>query len=145
MIAALTGLMTAAFLAATPLPLQSEPVFVALQLAGSAPVWALILAGGLANTAGSALTWGMGRGLRTLEGRFAPPAEKLRRAEVFFTRWGRWSLLFSWAPLGDVLCLVAGMMRLPFWQFAAIVGLAKTARYGALAALTAGVLSLGWT
>lgn len=145
LIATLTGLMATAFLAATPLPMQSEAVFVALQLAGHAPVWAMIFAAGAANTAGSIVTWGMGRGLRLLEGKFDAPAEKLARAEAFYTRWGRWSLLLSWAPLGDVICLIAGMMRLPLWQFAAIVGFAKTARYGVLAALTAGVLSLGWT
>ncbi len=145
LIAALAGLMTAAFLAATPLPMQSEAVFVALQLAGHAPLWAMILAAGIANTAGSVVTWGMGRGLRLLEGRFDAPTDKLARAEAFYTRWGRWSLLLSWAPLGDVICLIAGMMRLPLWQFAVIVGVAKTARYGALAAVTAGALSLGWT
>lgn len=145
MIVALTSLIAAAFLAATPLPMQSEAVFVALQGAGALPVPTMVVVAGLANTAGSVVTWALGRGLRRLEGRFAPPADKLARAEAVYARWGRWSLLASWAPLGDLICLAAGMMRVPLWQFVVIVGVAKTARYAALAAATAGVLSLGWT
>ena len=145
MLTALGGLMIAAFLAATPLPMQSEAVFVALQLAGTAPVWLMVLAAGLANTVGSAVTWAMGRGLRALEGRFTAPAAQLARAEAFYSRWGRWSLLLSWAPLGDVLCFVAGVLRVPLWQFLLIVGFAKTARYALLAAATAGLAAWLWT
>ena len=145
MMTALLGLIAAAFRAATPLPMQSEAVFVALQLAGSVPVWLMILAAGLANTAGSAVTWGMGRGLRALEGRFKTPAAQLARAEAVFARWGRWSLLLSWLPLGDVLCFVAGVLRVPLWQFLLIVGFAKTARYAGLAAVTAGFAAWVWT
>ncbi|WP_288996973.1 VTT domain-containing protein [uncultured Gemmobacter sp.] len=145
MFLALAGLMLAAFLAATPLPMQSEAVFVGLQLAGSAPVVPMILLAGLANTAGSAVTWAMGRGARTLEHRLRLPAEKLARAEVWYRRWGKLSLLLSWAPLGDVICLLAGAFRVPLWQFLLIVGFAKTARYAVLAGLTAGVISWGWT
>lgn len=143
--ALLAGLLAAAFLAATPLPLQSEPVFVAAQLEGSVALWLLILAAGAANTAGSAVTYALGRGARRLQGRFAPRAADLARAERWFTRWGRPALLLSWAPLGDVICLTAGVMRVPMWQFLVLVGLAKTARYGVLAALTAGVASRLWT
>ena len=57
----------------------------------------------------------------------------------------RWTLLLSWAPLGDVICFVAGVLRVPFWQFLLIVGFAKTARYGALAAVTAGASAWLWT
>ena len=145
MLTALLGLMAAAFLAATPLPMQSEAVFVALQLAGSAPVWLMILCAGLANTAGSVVTFAMGRGMRALEGRFKSTAAQLARAEALYSRWGRWTLLLSWAPLGDVICFVAGVLRVPFWQFLLIVGFAKTARYGVLAAITAGAAAWLWT
>lgn len=139
------GLALAAFLAATPLPLQSEPVFVALQVAEQGPLWLLIAVAGLANTAGSVVTWALGRGARRLEGRFALAEAQLARAEAWFTRWGRLTLLLAWAPLGDVICFIAGGMRVPLWQFALIVGFAKTARYGVLAAITAGVIGWGWT
>ncbi|HBX57177.1 MAG TPA: hypothetical protein DEH10_17595, partial [Pseudomonas sp.] len=55
--------------------------------------------------------------------------------------YGRWSLLLSWLPIiGDPLTLIAGVMRESLWRFLLIVGLAKTARYAVLAALT-----LGWS
>lgn len=145
MLAALIGLASAAFLAATPLPMQSEAVFVALQLAGAAPVWLLVAVAGLANTAGSVVTWAMGRGLRGLEGRFAAAEASLARAEALFGRWGKWSLLLSWAPLGDVICFIAGALHVQLWQFAAIVGFAKTARYAVLAAVTSGAAAWLWT
>lgn len=143
--ASLFGMVVAAFLAATPLPFQSEPVFVGLQLAGKVPLWLLIAVAGLGNTAGSVLTWALGRGARRLEGRFALAEAQLARAERWYQRWGRWTLLLSWAPLGDVICFVAGALRVPIWQFVLIVGFAKTARYAVLAALTAGVIAWGWT
>lgn len=145
MAAAFAGLLAAAFIAATPVPMQSEAVFVAVQLAGTVPIWLMVLGAGVANTAGSVLTWAIGRGARLLEGRFKTTEAKLARAERIYARWGRWTLLLSWAPLGDVICFVAGALRVPLWQFTLIVGAAKTARYAVLAAATAGVLSLGWT
>jgi len=144
-LAALAGLMLAAFLAATPLPMQSEAVFVAVQLADTAPLWSMILLAGLANTAGSIVTYAMGRGARLLEGRFPVVEVQMQRAGGWYERWGRWTLLLSWAPLGDVICFIAGNFRVPLWQFALIVGFAKTARYAVLAALTAGVIAWGWT
>ena len=58
------------------------------------------------------------------------------RAEGWWARWGLWSLLLSWAPGGDVLVALAGVMRVPFWRFLALVALAKTGRYLILAVLT---------
>lgn len=145
MLAALSGLIVAAFLAATPIPMQSEAVFAAVQLGGAVPIWLMIVAAGIANTAGSVLTWGMGRGARALEGRFRTTEKQLARAEAIYARWGSWTLLLSWAPLGDVICFVAGALRVPLWRFVLIVGFAKTARYAVLAAATAGVIAWGWT
>ncbi len=106
----------------------------------------MVVVAGLANTAGSDSDLGHGSWpAQRLRGALPRPADKLARAEAVYTRWGRWSLLASWAPLGDLICLAAGVMRVPLWQFVAIVGVAKTARYAALAAATAGVLSSGWT
>ncbi|WP_151717366.1 YqaA family protein [Gemmobacter serpentinus] len=145
MLASLGGLMLAAFLAATPIPMQSEAVFIALQLAGTAPVGLMILCAGLANTAGSVVTWASGRGLRAMEGRLRIPQAQLARAETFYRRWGLWTLLLSWAPGGDVICFIAGALRVPLWQFGLVVGLVKTARYALVAAATAGMTAWLWT
>ena len=62
---------------------------------------------------------------------------KRGRAQGWYRRYGRWSLLLSWAPLvGDPLTVVAGVMREPFPVFLLLVALAKTGRYVALTAVT---------
>jgi membrane protein YqaA with SNARE-associated domain len=72
--------------------------------------------------------------------RFRIPEDALRRAEAWFRRWGVWSLLLSWLPLGDVLTVMAGTLRTPFWLFALLVSIAKTGRYVVLGLITLGFL-----
>ena len=61
----------------------------------------------------------------------------LERAVRWYGRYGRWSLLLSWAPImGDALTVVAGVLREPLWSFVALVTIAKTLRYVVLAAAT---------
>ncbi|MCB6177671.1 DedA family protein [Rhodobacter sp. Har01] len=137
----LLALMAVAFLAATPVPANSEVVFLGLQAAGW-PMLTLVAAASLANTAGSCVTYAMGRGAETFRDRrwFPLTPDRLARAQGWWGRWGLWSLLLSWAPGGDVIVALAGLMRVPFAVFLALVALAKTARYLALAAAGAGLL-----
>ncbi len=137
----LAGLFLAAFLAATPVPMQSEVVFVALHAAGWSLV-PLIIVASLGNTLGSCVTYAFGRAIERLKDRpwFPLPPEKMARAEAFWARWGLWSLLMSWAPGGDVLVALAGVMRVPVWRFLALVALAKTGRYIVLAAAAAALI-----
>lgn len=130
---ALIGLFCAALLAATPIPFQSEVVFLGLQVAGW-PVLSLILVASVGNVLGSCLTYAIGRGLGGLRDhpRFPVKPVQLARAEGWFRRWGLWSLLLSWAPGGDVLVAVAGLMRVPLLPFVTLVTIAKTGRYAAL-------------
>ena len=143
-IAALTGLFFSALLAASPVPLQSEVVFVGLQLAGGFDLWLLVLVAGAGNTLGSFITYGLGRGARHWRDRrwFPASAAQMARAEGWFRRWGVWVLLLSWAPGGDLATLVAGVLRTPIWVFALLVTLAKTGRYAVLAWLTAQAMGL---
>lgn len=139
--AAVGGMFLAAFLAATPIPMQSELAFVALAAGGwSLPL--LVVVASLGNVLGSMLTYLAGRGLGDagLWRWFRLPPEKLARAESWFARWGRWSLLLSWAPGGDVLVALAGALRMPLLVFLALVALAKTARYVALALVTSAAI-----
>lgn len=142
MTAALAGLFAAAFLAATVVPAQSELVFVALQTADAAPVWVLVAVASLGNTLGAFVNYGLGRAVTRFEDRRWFPASKaqMRRAEAAFRRWGVWVLLLSWAPLGDVFTVIAGVLRTPIWLFAVLVALAKTGRFVVLAWLTAQIL-----
>ena len=141
--AALGGLFLAAFGAATILPFQSELVFVGLQLRGTQALWLLVLVASIGNTLGSVVNYVLGLGLeRYRHRRWFPVTEaQLEKAQGWYARWGVWSLLLSWAPLGDGFTVVAGIMRTRLWLFVALVALAKTGRYIILAWLTA--LTLG--
>ena len=133
------GLFSSALIAATLLPAQSELVLAGLLMAGKQSPTALILVATVGNVLGSAINWWLGRYLEHFKDRrwfpFNPPV--LDRAAGWYHRYGRWSLLLSWAPIiGDPLTLVAGVLREPFRSFIVIVTLAKLGRYLVLAAAT---------
>ena len=128
---AYAGLFLAAFLAATLLPAQSEAVLVALLLAGHPPWWLLLVAS-TGNVLGSLFNWWLGRGIVHYRDRgwFPVKPEALERAQGWYRRYGRWSLLLSWVPVvGDPLTLAAGVMREPLRVFLPLVAVAKTGRY----------------
>ena len=136
------GLFLAALLAATVLPMQSEAVLVGLLLSGDYPTGWLLATASLGNILGAVLNWLLGRGLERFRDRrwFPVREERLEQARAWYHRWGRWSLLLSWAPvIGDPLTVAAGVLREPFWTFLIIAGGAKVLRYLALTAVT-----LGW-
>jgi membrane protein YqaA with SNARE-associated domain len=125
------GLFFTALLAATLLPFYSEVLFAGLLVEGYEPfaLWAWATAG---NTLGSAVNWALARYfLRFEDRRWFPFREKnLGRAQAWFQRYGVWSLLMAWAPVGgDALTFVAGLMRVRFWLFLLLVGIGKGARY----------------
>ncbi len=126
--------------AATVLPvLASEPVVVAMILAGRyAPVNVWLVAS-LGNTCGAAINWGLARYALHWRDRpwFPVRPEQLQRAADWFQRYGRWSLLFSWLPVvGDPLTFAAGLLRVNFAWFLILVATGKAARYAALVWLT---------
>tara|TARA_R110002095_G_scaffold201890_1_gene183024 strand:+ start:1485 stop:1913 length:429 start_codon:yes stop_codon:yes gene_type:complete len=131
-------LFGSALVAATLLPMQSESVLVALLVAGDHPVAALIGVATLGNVLGSVLNWYLGRALlRFKDRRWFPASDRqLKKAQRWYRRYGRWSLLGSWLPLiGDPLTVAAGVMREPLGPFLLLVTFAKGARYLAVAAL----------
>lgn len=134
------GLFLSALGAATLLPMQSEAVLVGLLLGGR-PVLLLIAVASLGNTLGGIVNWTLGRGIeRFRHRRWFPVGEAaLTRAQGWYARWGKWSLLLSWMPvIGDPLTLAAGVMRERFLAVLVLVAIAKTGRYAVLAAVTLG-------
>lgn len=137
----LLGLFLSGFLAATLLPVGSEPVLVAYLLGSDEPrVLAAWLAVGLGNTLGGGVTYGMGRGLRLAWQRWHPaPVAQGRsaaRAARWLDRFGPVALLMSWVPIvGDPLCLVAGSLRLPVLPCLVWMGIGKLARYAVVIVL----------
>src|SRR3546814_16036244 len=85
------------------------------------------------NILGAVVNWGLGRGIERFAGRrwFPITPNRLERAAGWYRRYGRWSLLFSWAPfIGDPLTVAAGVLREPLATFLQLVALAKTRQIG---------------
>lgn len=139
------GLALSACIAATLLPMQSEAALVALLTLKPSAVVSLVAVASAGNVVGSQINWWLGTQLHRWQHRrwFPATPEQLERAQRWYQRYGRWSLLLSWMPLiGDPLTLVAGVLREPFWRFTLVVGLAKTSRYAVLAYATVYVLQV---
>jgi membrane protein YqaA with SNARE-associated domain len=135
------GLFGAAFLSATVFPFQSELILFGMLGAEHYQLWLLVLVASVGNILGSCVNWFLGRFIALLEDRrwFPLSKEQVARAEGWYHKYGRWSLLLSWVPIiGDPLTIVAGVLREPFPVFLALIVVAKTARYVAVAALTFG-------
>lgn len=136
------GLFLSALAAATILPMQSEAALVGLLLTGAYPVWVLIAVASFGNVLGSVLNWLLGRSVERFRHRSWFPVKdaSLDRAQHWYRRYGKWSLLLSWAPIiGDPLTVVAGILREPFPTFLLLVTIAKVGRYLLLAAATLSV------
>jgi membrane protein YqaA with SNARE-associated domain len=135
---AYSGLFASALVAATVLPMQSEAVLAALLLGGNHPVGILLLVATVGNVLGSVVNWVLGRYLlRYRHARWFPATpQQLERAQGWYRRWGRWSLLGSWLPVvGDPLTVVAGLLREPLLPFVVLVTVAKGTRYLVLSAI----------
>ena len=128
------GLFLSAFLAATLVPAYSEILFAGLLSAGHDPL-ALWLWASAGNTLGSAVNWALGRYLLHFsDRRWFPFKEKsLATAQAWFQRWGVWSLLLAWLPVGgDALTFIAGVMRVHFGIFLLLTAIGKATRYAIL-------------
>lgn len=134
---AYAGLFAVAFLAATLLPAQSEVALVGLLATEQYPALVLLAVASAGNVLGSCVNYAIGRFLAETE-RFKHVlgSRHQDRAEGWYRRYGRWSLLGSWLPLiGDPLTAVAGVLREPFIVFLTLVTVAKVGRYLVLIAL----------
>lgn len=138
------GLFLAALAAATILPMQSEAVLVGMLLTESYPVFALIAVASVGNVLGSLANWTLGRWIERFRHRswFPVSGRGMERAQGWYRRYGRWSLLASWLPIiGDPITVVAGTLREPLPTFLLLVSVAKIGRYAVLAAATTSLAS----
>ncbi|MPL79666.1 Inner membrane protein YqaA [bioreactor metagenome] len=139
----LAGVFAIAFVAATILPAQSEAALVGLLVLGKQPPVLLVIVATIGNVLGSVTNWLLGRWVEHYRHRrwFPVSEQALDRATGWYRRWGRWSLLLSWAPIGgDALTVAAGVLREPFWSFLLLVTIAKAGRYMVLTVITLGLL-----
>lgn len=125
------SLFVLSFLASTVLPFGSEWFLVTLLRNDYSPFFTVTVAT-VGNTLGAFTTYALGYwGGRVLLSRVlrASPTT-LERAHRFYTRYGVWVLLLSWAPIiGDVLCGLGGLFRTAWWLFLILVLLGKLSRY----------------
>lgn len=133
------SLFWTAFAAATILPFYSEALLIGLLAAGHPPwlLWGFATAG---NTLGAVVNWFIGRFLMRFSDRRWFPARQrdVERAQRWYGRWGIWSLLLAWLPIGgDALTVIAGMMRARMLPFLLLVAAGKGARYAVLVEATA--------
>jgi len=132
----LWAMFVVAFLAATVLPVGSEPVFVALVRMHPEQVAATIGVATLGNTLGGMTSFALGR---FVSGKVAPGMTQSTqstqsRPARWLRRWGAPALVLAWFPFGgDALCVLAGWMRLSWWQSMLWMALGKLARYWLLA------------
>ena len=122
------------FLAATILPAYSEVLFAGLLAAGEDPLklWLWATAG---NTLGACVNWALGRYLLHFQERrwFPFKGDSLQTAQRWFQKFGVWSLLLAWLPIGgDALTFIAGVMRVRFIVFILLTGIGKATRYAIL-------------
>ena len=121
-----------AFLAATLLPAQSEAVLSFYILSAPQTVFALILVATVGNVLGSVVNWVLGIYATKFQNRkwFPATPSQIKRAEKFYHKYGRYSLLLSWVPfIGDPITVIAGVLREPILSFLILVTIAKSARY----------------
>ncbi len=125
-------IFASAFAAATLLPFYSEFLVVAELIRLPDQALMIWLVASVGNTLGACLNWVLGRYLLHYQDRrwFPFKQEQLGRAQQWFQRYGVWTLLFAWLPVGgDPLTFVAGLMRVRFALFVVLTFIGKALRY----------------
>ena len=123
------------------LPASSELVLTGLLAARQGDVSSLIVAATVGNVLGAIINFFVGRYVSDLAGRrwFPVTEQQMERASTHFQRYGVWILLMTWLPvLGDVISVVAGLLRTDFKLFLVLMSIGKFVRYVVIAA------GVGW-
>lgn len=121
----LVSLFWSSFLSATLLPGNSEVLLVSLLVAKVTGVVPLLVVATIGNTLGGMTNLVLGRIL---------PQPKPRTGTLTALRWlqryGPAALLLSWVPvIGDVLCVAAGWLRMPWLYSTLFICIGKALRY----------------
>ncbi|AZT82977.1 DedA family protein [Marinobacter sp. NP-4(2019)] len=125
-------LFLTAFAAATLLPAYSE-VMLGAMVTQDYSLWWLWFWATAGNTLGSVVNGVIGRQVDRFKNKrwFPVTEQQLEKARDRFNRYGQWSLLLGWMPLGgDALTLIGGVMRVPWLNFVVLVAIGKGVRYG---------------
>ena len=126
------SLFTISFLAATILPFSSELTLAGLIATSDYDNLLLLIVASFGNVLGSVVNWALGFYSRNLTNKkwFPFKDKQIENSSKWFSKFGKWSLLFAWVPvIGDPLTLVAGLLRVKFFEFLILVMIGKISRY----------------
>ena len=126
------SLFTLSFMVATIIPFGSEVYLVSLIISNKYNVALLLISASLGNVLGSVFNWICGYYSQYFIKKkwFPINQKKINKASLFFTKYGKWSLLLGWIPLiGDPITFVAGTFRYSFLPFLLLVSIGKVGRY----------------
>ena len=125
-------LLIISFLAATILPLSSELVLSTMLLTDSFDKYLLLVVASFGNIFGSSVNWYLGKKILLFKDKkwFPVNEKQIAKSEMYFKKYGIWSLLLAWVPIiGDPLTVIAGILRVNFFTFLLLVSISKTSRY----------------
>ena len=126
------SLFTISFLAATILPFSSELTLAGLIATSNYDNLLLLIVASFGNVLGSVVNWVLGFYSRNLATKkwFPFKDKQIKNSSKWFSKFGKWSLLFAWVPvIGDPLTLAAGLLRVKFIEFVILVTIGKFSRY----------------
>ncbi|WP_438997668.1 YqaA family protein [Candidatus Puniceispirillum sp.] len=126
------SLFISAFLAATILPAQSEALLAYQVSIAPDLVLKLVAIATAGNVLGAIVNWWLGKLTANVRQKswFPVSEKKLLKGELYYKKFGRYSLLLSWVPfIGDPITVVAGILREPLWSFIILVTISKCTRY----------------
>ena len=130
----LSTVFVIAIISATLLPLGSEFAVIGLLKLSPELFWPTVLVATAGNTIGGAISWWMGYGAEVLYERMRHKRFQAR-ALTWLGRFGPKACLLSWVPgVGDPLCAVAGLLKMPFWPCLGYMAVGKFFRYVTLTA-----------
>jgi membrane protein YqaA with SNARE-associated domain len=121
----LSAAFIVSFVAATLLPLGSEPAVFAVIKANTTLFWPALLVATAGNTLGGALDYWMGYAAHQAFAR-----ERSTRWFGWLRRYGAKTMLLAWLPgIGDPICTLGGWLNLPFWPCFFYMTVGKFLRY----------------
>jgi len=125
------------FLAATILPVGSEPALVAILLKNRSYAIPLLVATA-GNYAGACTTYLLARvAVERMGKKDREPSKVELRAVALMQRFGAFALILSWVPIvGDAIVAAAGAAKMPFTPFSLWTILGKFVRYAFVAYVT---------
>lgn len=128
----LWGIFGFCFMGATLLPLPTELAVYQGMALGFSPIWVWIAAS-VGNGLGVCTNYVLGYWGEHWISDKQRQSRFWKKAESWMLKYGKWALLLSWLPyIGDPMCIIAGLFRMPFYQFIAFTWGTRSLRFALL-------------